>query len=397
MTTQAPLSWIEQIHEDVSLCKQVPLWGSCPLFPWQALEESLQKTVGITDLRLHSSPSMLCKPEEFLAPFGAKPYTLFLQLSPLQGTLCFVMSFESVEQMTALILANDKAKGLSDPRLQEGFYHFLLLETSLEIEKLKVYPDLHIQWLEEGKIPTTSALTVDISLQIQGETFPARLITSTEFHSSFSEHFIHSASTLIPSNLQNILDVSVVLEVGSCSLPRTEWNTLQIGDLLILDRCSYDPKTETGTAILTFAEKPCFIIKIKKNNLKILDYAVYQGDTHIMDAEKLPEEEKTSIPDTEDDELPPPEEAEPSSSPPPEPLTSPGNIPFPIVVEVERMKMPLEKLLQLTPGNILEMSVRPEQGVYLTVHGKRIARGELIKVGDMLGVKILEMGQVTTS
>ncbi len=76
-----------------------------------------------------------------------------------------------------------------------------------------------------------------------------------------------------------------------------------------------------------------------------------------------------------------------------ETLTASKDIPFPIVIEIDRIHLPLEKLLSLEPGNVLELPIRPEQGVYLTVHGKKIARGELIKLGDTVGVKILEIGE----
>jgi flagellar motor switch protein FliN/FliY len=47
-------------------------------------------------------------------------------------------------------------------------------------------------------------------------------------------------------------------------------------------------------------------------------------------------------------------------------------------------------LLHLKPGNVLELSVRPEQGVDLSIGGKKVAKAELVKLGDVLGVKILE-------
>ncbi len=97
-----------------------------------------------------------------------------------------------------------------------------------------------------------------------------------------------------------------------------------------------------------------------------------------------------------DADTPPLDAVEPSTTRPPEVLTSPGKIPFPIVVEVDRIKMSLEKLLQLTPGNVIELDVHPNQGVYLTVHGKKIAKGELVKIGEVLGVKITETGDSKT-
>lgn len=71
---------------------------------------------------------------------------------------------------------------------------------------------------------------------------------------------------------------------------------------------------------------------------------------------------------------------------------SPENIPLSVVVEVGRVQMSMQKLMELQPGNLLELNVRPENGVDLVVNGKLIAKGELLLVGDALGVRILDIG-----
>ena len=76
-----------------------------------------------------------------------------------------------------------------------------------------------------------------------------------------------------------------------------------------------------------------------------------------------------------------------------EPLIRSKDIPLTIHVEVAHLKMPLKTLLSLQPGNTLELKVRPETGVNLTVNGKVIGRGELIQIGDLLGVKVTEITQ----
>lgn len=74
-------------------------------------------------------------------------------------------------------------------------------------------------------------------------------------------------------------------------------------------------------------------------------------------------------------------------------LISPKEIPLTLSIEVARLQINLEKLLQLSPGNILELPVRPEHGVDVVIGGKKVARAELIKLGEVLGVKILQMGE----
>jgi flagellar motor switch protein FliN len=48
--------------------------------------------------------------------------------------------------------------------------------------------------------------------------------------------------------------------------------------------------------------------------------------------------------------------------------------------------------MELQPGNMLEVDLHPENGVDLVVNGKRIGKGELLRVGETLGVRILDIG-----
>jgi flagellar motor switch protein FliN/FliY len=67
------------------------------------------------------------------------------------------------------------------------------------------------------------------------------------------------------------------------------------------------------------------------------------------------------------------------------------DIPLNVIVEVGRLQMSIKKLLELQPGNMLELDIHPEAGVDLVVNGKRIARGELLRVGEVLGIRIVEL------
>ena len=42
---------------------------------------------------------------------------------------------------------------------------------------------------------------------------------------------------------------------------------------------------------------------------------------------------------------------------------------------------------------MIDLGVRPEQSVSITVNGSRVARAELVQIGEALGLKILEIGQ----
>jgi len=113
----------------------------------------------------------------------------------------------------------------------------------------------------------------------------------------------------------------------------------------------------------------------------------FDNDTHdepIEEDSPFTEEEEK-----EEEELPPEEDNE--EEPAKEELFNPNDVPLTLNVELAKLKMNLQKLLQLTPGNVLDLTVTPEQGIDLTLSGKCVARGVLVHVGETLGVKITEI------
>ena len=117
--------------------------------------------------------------------------------------------------------------------------------------------------------------------------------------------------------------------------------------------------------------------------------------------EELTKEEDSPLSD--EPEAPVPEEpiSETSETPLEEPIpetplgengsVSPKNIPINIVIEAGSVRMSAEKLMYLKPGNMLELESKPENGVNLVINGKQVGRGELIKIGEALGVRILQI------
>ena len=385
-----PLSWLKHIQDELHLAKEIPLWGSPPDFPWKNFAKELQKSLQIPDLEIILGKKEFCIPEEFLHSFGKKPIIKTLEFTPLPGEIYLILSSESLEKITMLLLSqDDDAKNFADLNLQEGFYEYLLLCGTDSFSKISPYQDLHIQWLETKHLPSTASFSLDLSLSLKDQKFLARLIFSPPFHKAFINHFAKNLKTSFDSPLASLIEVPLKIEAGCCSLPKADWDRLKIGDFLVLDTCSYDPFLGKGTVTLSLETHALFQVKLKKGKLKILDYCTHYGDKHTMDDDMeidslFPdEEEDVKFDDLEKQEKPPIKEI----------LSASSEISFPIVVEIDRLHMPLKKLLALEPGNILELPIQPEQGVYLTVHGKKIAKGELIKLGDAIGVKIIELGE----
>ncbi|MBS0586045.1 MAG: FliM/FliN family flagellar motor switch protein [Verrucomicrobia bacterium] len=65
-------------------------------------------------------------------------------------------------------------------------------------------------------------------------------------------------------------------------------------------------------------------------------------------------------------------------------------VPLKVHLEVARFQVSLDKLQKLKVGQKLPVDMDPHL-VHLTINGKAIGRGEIVEIGDLVGVKILEM------
>ena len=67
------------------------------------------------------------------------------------------------------------------------------------------------------------------------------------------------------------------------------------------------------------------------------------------------------------------------------------DLPVTVVFELARMTMPLHEVSRLAAGSIVPLPELSEPTVDLVANGKRIGRGEIVKVGDGMGVRIVRI------
>ncbi len=115
-------------------------------------------------------------------------------------------------------------------------------------------------------------------------------------------------------------------------------------------------------------------------------------DFDFEEEEEEPIEEMSELEEEEEEELPEIEEETEEEEAPPEeePPISPQEIPLTIRVEVGEVEMSAEEFLKLGPGNTLSLERAVGQNVDLKIGDRCVAKGELIQMGDVLGVRILK-------
>lgn len=70
------------------------------------------------------------------------------------------------------------------------------------------------------------------------------------------------------------------------------------------------------------------------------------------------------------------------------PLERVYDLTVPVTVELGRATLSVQEILQLCAGSVVELDRAADAPVELLVHGKCVARGEIVVVDDFYGVRI---------
>lgn len=378
MQHRQPLHWVRKIDEALYAEDRIPLYGNARRFDFQKISSAISASFGVDRLTLEMGECSWRNPSDLKEGLGSQPLTLGVHLTPLSGEAIWIMAREDVAALTSWLL-NGKAKGRSvtSEILQEGFYRYLAINALDALQSEEPLKEISLKLNEETALPEEPCWCADIRLSFDERTCWGRLLVSSHLLTSWQRHFSSLRELFSLSSLAKSLEVSVGVKTGSVLLSSREWKHLKPGDFVLLDKGSYDAKQKLGVASLTLGSSPLFHVAVKENKIKLLDYALFYE-----------EDMETKEPSPELDNEPPSEE----SAIPPEEGRSMAvkELPLYITVELARLRMTVDQLMKLSPGNFLELPIHPEQAVALTVNGQKVGRAELVYLGEQLGIRILE-------
>ncbi len=378
---QAPQEWIETVGNILKERKLIAL-GNPPPFPFQELSNKLKEEWGIPDLLIsfHAQKKL----EHPLEGFGKSPQVLAFELTPLKGKAFWMMSETDMSELTKLCLSPKKvSKGLSDKALKEGFYLFLGASGASILNTLNPFGDLSLILDGISSLGEEEGTAFDISLEIGDKKLWGRVFCPKSFLKAFHTHFEDRPFSLDSSSIEN-LNVEVSLKIGNTTISSEEWGKVAVGDLVLLENCHFDPKLNEGHVSIELGNKPLFQGTYKDSQIHILEHSFYEEDiVPVMEEEEISLEDE----DADKDHL---WESGGSSE------SIVENIPpkkdsLHLRVELERLNINLEKLLSLGAEDTLELSRRPEFGVDITLNDKKVAKAEILKIGETIGLKILEL------
>lgn len=451
MKTTSPYDWVRHVDPELLNVDATPLIGSSPPFPWEQLSQNLASCFGIDKLTIRPDRLQWRSANELLEGMGDHPICLNFALPSLPGTPAWVMPEEEINLLMSTLLTKEAHPlTFQDPEMRESFYRFIHLEALYQLNQTDFDKTLAPMLSDRSEIPVQDSLCLDVSISVNDLVLWGRLLISPEFRQGWVEKYAKQERSPLADEIAKQADVLLHLEMGISYLTFPEWSSVKAGDFLLLNRCDWDPDTSSGHVALTSNGLPVFSGLLEEGRIKIVELSHYyeartpmnnntpdegakenseeneenpelpqelgNGEDFQLDDEESfldTDEESTLFEPASETALPQEEAVEEAAeeaapeAPKAPPISvdtveeepeaakthlTPKEIPLSLIVEVGRIHMTVEKLLELEPGNILDLNVHPENGVDLVINTKKVGKGELVRLGDRLGIRILEMG-----
>lgn len=391
--THVSASWQRLSKESLKEALHIPLFGSPPPFPWEVFLQDLQERYHDKELQLALIKTDWVNPSQWKNGLGKDPFTVGFEASSLRGKCFLATSCQSIKRLTLTMLSQ------KDPVSEDvheistsfsiGFFHFLLLEVLESFARIGCFPGIAFSLSDHKDIPEEPLLSLEIALTYRKKNSSFCILIQKDFLASFRDFFSSTDFSSLNPEVAARTFVPLSFIIGSSVLRASQWKKIQPGDFLIVEKYGYNPKTKEGKATLMLKSKLLASCKIQGNSLELLEEPYEEISMNIDD-----NDQEQSFPSSEEDNgeaLHSFEEEAPQQGPSHREAPAPSlseEICLTVCVEIARIEMALDKVLSLQPGNVIDLSSPILDAVVLTIGGKAVAKGELLQLGETLGVKI---------
>ena len=386
---QEKYQWKKRVNSALLQLDETPLLPRFS-FDFAKLQEKLTSYFAEKKFSLKMQKAIWRTQDKIKEGFSDDMLVQALVMTPVEGNLFWMMDKKDISKLVSHMLIEPPIEDLSSEPLQEGFYRYLCLLAIDHIQSMGEMSSFSLKFAENGSLEETGYLCLDVEIKLNKSSIWGRLAISPTFRSSFSQK-LKDHPSLYENEWKMSVDLPLKIEGGKTYMSFDQLKEIHKGDFVLFDRAGYDPKTQKGIVTIVLGNTPLLHAKIKSEKIKILDYAFYYEDkTMAKEEEEAKEEEKIfeeePIKDIEE-ETPPIEKGISTE----EKTSAIKDTEICLTAEIGKFSMTIENLIKLQPGNFLELSVSPEDSINLTVNGKIIGKGEIVHLGEALGVRILEI------
>lgn len=438
-TTQQAYDWIRTLPPSILEFDEIPLIGHAVAFPWQKAVDTITRRFELDKLSLVPGHWEWRSKDELFTGLSGEPHLIPIGLTGYEGRALFAIDKRDIEVLaSSLLLHKVEEPDFIDPSYLEAFFKFIALEACDVFSEIEWEKGLQCHLLKDEPVADEPHLTMELAIELSTRTLHSRIILDNTLRKEWQSKHILPFEVATNPALAKKMNLPVSIQAGHFSMKLDEWNHVQPGDFILVDKLDLNENLQSGSLLLMVHHLPYFKAHLDNGAIILQEQPSHDEVTATMakftddddDSDFDFDDSTTDESITDDSEIehivpkkpaapPLPPKAAPTASPATpaanaaapaakanvaatgqktevtkkahEKTHSAKDIPLQIAVEIGRFNMTIEKVMEMQPGNMLSLNVHPEDGVDLVVNGRRIGKGELIRLGETLGVRITEI------
>lgn len=243
----------------------------------------------------------------------------------------------------------------TDERLSKGAFGYLVANFINLLNEKKLFSTLSFYVAENTPTQETlQSIKLEIILE---DSLP--LVCELYFPESFVDAYMTHFASCFVDKTHDISFISSII-IGHVQLSKEKFLSCQVHDAILLDEILYMPFEQKGLAKLSYKGAYFAQVRINHNTIKFLDF------------NPLPEEVSM--------------EQQNES-----PLKGLSDVNLEFQIEFARLNLSFSEFERLTSGQTLELAKDNPTSCYLTLQGQRVAKGELVKIGEQMAFLIEEL------
>lgn len=438
-TTATPWKWLKTISKALYDLDKTPLLGYSPEFPFEKFATDFASSLGLADCSVLPGELSWRDAEQLCSGIAAPHFWTEIALTGIDGTCFLVASRSDIQAMMNTVLGI-KSEDLENQKdeLINSFHRFLTAHSLELINNVDFDKRIAVRAQSFEKKNVEAMLCQDLQMKTGHERFLFRLCMPASFLESWRTFFKAPQKTLPPTKerLEQAF-VTVHLEAARLNMTLNELLQIRPGDFVVCDQALYIPNSEQNHVVARVGNKPLFLAEHKDGSLKVLEIPLHrevydsmvdkvnpslapsafnpndrQPMTPSIEDEKNPfEDDENPFEDEEEEEEDfaiepnlvaeaPAKQQKPTATPAKKPTgqaaplkaLTPDDVPLTMNVEIGQIDITAQKLLELQPGNMIDLQIDPDSGVDLVINGRIIGKAELLQIGQTVGIRILQIG-----
>ncbi len=212
--------------------------------------------------------------------------------------------------------------------------------------------------------------------------FPVYMVFPDTGSNSVGRHFYKNFSQ--PEvNPEFDLNLSTVLSFGYTLLSIRMIGNLKSGDVIFFDQCYFKNGQDLK---LVIERKVAWVVRLKQNTIELVKPWSLIVNENFVNESELMEPDEPLLADNENvdnsDVIDCDEDAVSINT---------SEIQLPVTFEMTEHLLPVSDVQAMKAGYVFDLQAEPNSAIHIKVNNKRLALGELVKVGDKLGVRITQI------